>query len=203
MPCSRTFTYISISFCLHCFLKLLQLCCCPAYQPISTNLAFRVSSNQNQRNMRQAMSITNEHVMSIRCKVSDQDLHHQWQQLAAITPHWLHQIQTVSVYKYNMLCLKWQANNYTSMCIMRFCWFTESNGKLQLGCWLPCRQDIGATGQTFSFLQLTLSHTFALRHVLLKWKPWRKKKHPQFQQYHRILNPNNSVNDNLGIKEGK
>jgi hypothetical protein len=40
------------------------------------------------------------------------------------------------------------------------------------------------------------------RHVFLKWKPFEEKKHPQSQQYHHILNPNNSVKYKLGIKEG-
>jgi hypothetical protein len=42
----------------------------------------------------------------------DHHLHHEWQWLAAMTPHWFSQLLTVGVDKHITICLKFQANNH-------------------------------------------------------------------------------------------
>jgi hypothetical protein len=49
----------------------------------------------------------------VQSQTSDCHLHNEWQWLAAITPHWLHQIHIVKVEKHIIIWSKFWANNDT------------------------------------------------------------------------------------------
>jgi len=63
----------------------------------------------------------------------DHDLHHEWQWLAAMTPHRFSQLLTVGVDKHITICLKFQANNHKKSCISSLCNICGSNVEDSLG----------------------------------------------------------------------
>jgi hypothetical protein len=79
-----------------------------------TILSVPTKPNQTEKNK------CNYNLVSICDKVSDHHLHHERQLLAAITPHWLHQLLTVGVDNYTTICLEFQANKYRKVCILNF-----------------------------------------------------------------------------------
>jgi hypothetical protein len=79
-----------------------------------TILSVATKPNQTEKNK------CNYKLVSIRDKVSDHHLHHEWQLLAAITPHWLHQLLTVGVDNYTTICSEFQAKKYRKVWILNF-----------------------------------------------------------------------------------
>jgi hypothetical protein len=79
-----------------------------------TILSVPTKPNQTEKNK------CNYNLVSICDKVSDHHLHHEWQLLAAITPHWLHQLLTVGVDNYTTICSEFQANKYRKVWILNF-----------------------------------------------------------------------------------
>jgi hypothetical protein len=82
--------------------------------------------NQNKHNK-------NEWAHNLVCvthKVSDHHLHHGWQWLAAITPHWTHKLSTVGVDK----LMAFSGNNYMKSHVLSFYYISRSNRKAQSCC---------------------------------------------------------------------
>jgi hypothetical protein len=79
-----------------------------------TILSVPTKPNQTEKNK------CNYNLVSICDKVSDHHLHHEWQLLAAITPHWIHQLLTVGVDNYTTICSEFQANKYRKVWILNF-----------------------------------------------------------------------------------
>ncbi len=79
-----------------------------------TILSVPTKPNQTEKNK------CNYNLVSICDKVSDHHLHHEWQLLAAITPHWLHQLLTVGVDNYTTIWSEFQANKYRKVWILNF-----------------------------------------------------------------------------------
>jgi hypothetical protein len=79
-----------------------------------TILSVPTKPNQTEKNK------CNYNLVSICDKESDHHLHNEWQLLAAITPHWLHQLLTVGVDNYTTICSEFQANKYRKVWILNF-----------------------------------------------------------------------------------
>ncbi len=82
------------------------------------------------------MTISSHNLMRVTHKMSDQHLHHEQQQQADMTSHWLHQLLTLGVDRNIIICLKFQVNRCTNICLLRFCHISGSNGKTQSWYWV-------------------------------------------------------------------
>jgi hypothetical protein len=77
--------------------------------------------------------------MRVIHKAGDCHLHHKWQWLAAITPHWLLQLWTVSVQKCMIVRSKFQTSNCTNIFILSFCHIFRSNRSTKSWRWLAIK----------------------------------------------------------------
>jgi hypothetical protein len=77
--------------------------------------------------------------MRVIDKAGDCHQHHEWQWLAAITPHWLLQLSTVSIQKSMIVRSKFQTSNCTNICILSFCHIFRSNRNTKSWCWLAIK----------------------------------------------------------------
>ncbi len=92
-------------------------------------------SNQNKHDKNKC----DNNLMRVIHKAGDCHLHHKWQWLAAITPHWLLQLWTVSVQKCMIVRSKFQTSNCTNICILSFCHIFRSNRSTKSWRWLAIK----------------------------------------------------------------
>lgn len=64
----------------------------------------------------------------------------EWWWLAVITPHWIHQLLTMGVDKYKMLCSKLLTNNSMRICVLVSAAIVKAGGGAKSLCWLALKR---------------------------------------------------------------